>query len=76
MNWCEKEAMKDALLENLAAYMIRRGDVTSDRERSNYYCSIRMVELTFRGSQFLITQVDGKTCRIDIEKTSEKSTLF
>ena len=65
MNWNEKEAMKDALLENLARFMIRRGVIKSDREKSNYYCCVRIVTLDFRGVPFVITQVDGKTCRID-----------
>ena len=65
MNWNEKEAIKDKLRNNLADFMIRHGEVISDRERSNYYCCIRMVELTWRGSQFLITEVDGLTCRIE-----------
>ena len=65
MNWNEKEAIKDKLRNNLADFMIRHGVVISDRERSNYYCCIRMVELTFHGERFLITEVDGLTCRIE-----------
>ena len=65
MNWNEKEAIKDKLRNNLADFMIRHGEVHSDREKSNYYCSIRMVELTFHGERFLITEVDGLTCRIE-----------
>ena len=65
MNWNEKEAIRDGLMENLARYMISHGEVTSDRQRSNYYCCVRMVELIWRGIPFLITKVDGMTCRID-----------
>ena len=65
MTWNEREEIRDRLMGNLADFMIRHGDVISDRERSNYYCSIRMVELTWRGIRFLITEVDGLTCRID-----------
>jgi hypothetical protein len=65
MNWNEKEAIKDKLRNNLADFMIRHGEVISDRERSNYYCCIRMVELTWRNERFLITEVDGLTCRIE-----------
>ena len=67
MTWNEREEMRDRLMENLARFMIMHGTVKSDRERSNYYCSIRMIELTWRGQDFLITQVDGMTCRIDKE---------
>lgn len=65
MTWNEKEQMLDALRENIADFMISHGDIKSDRERSNYYCCIRMIELTWRGIDFLITQVDGMTCRIE-----------
>lgn len=65
MTWNEKEEMLDRLRENLARYMIKRGTIVSDRERSNYYCCIRMIELTWRGESFLITKVDGMTCRIE-----------
>ena len=65
MTWNEKEQMRDKLMNNLAEFMIKHGEIISDRQRSNYYCCIRMVELTFRGIRFLITEVDGLTCRID-----------
>ncbi len=67
MNWNEKEEMLDRLMENLAGHMIRRGTIISDRERSNPYCCIRIINLVFRGKDFMITKVDGKTCRIDKE---------
>lgn len=67
MTWNEREEMRDRLMENLAGHMIRRGEIISDRERSNYYCCIRMVELNWMGQAFLITQVDGMTCRIEKE---------
>ena len=65
MNWNEREKILDRLKENIADYMIRHGKVNRDRERSNYYCSARMIELTWRGQNFIITQVDGLTCRIE-----------
>ena len=67
MTWNEKEEMKDRLRENLAEYMLRRGEVRSDRERSNPYVCVRMIELDWMGQPFLITQVDGMTCRIEKE---------
>ena len=65
MTWNEKEQMLDRLRENIADYMIEHGTIKRDRKRSNYYCCIRMIEVTFRGIDFNITQVDGMTCRID-----------
>lgn len=65
MNWNEKEEIMDRLRENIADYMIRNGKVIRDRERSTFYCCIRMIELVFGGHNFMITQVDGKTCRIE-----------
>lgn len=65
MTWNEKEEIRDRLRGNIADFMIRHGDIISDREKSNYYCCIRMVELDWRGIRFLITEVDGLTCRIE-----------
>ncbi len=67
MTWGEKDAMRTRILRNLAEHMIRRGKVISDRERSNYYCCIRMIELNWMGSRFLITEVDAEVCRIEKE---------
>ena len=67
MTWNEKEEMKERLMENLAGHMIRRGTIKSDRERSNPYCCVRMVKLNWMGCDFLITEVDGMTCRIEKE---------
>jgi len=65
MNWNEKANAKQRLMENLAAYMIQKGTIKSDRSRSNAYAYMRIVELSFRGESFTITQVDGMTCRIE-----------
>jgi len=65
MNWNEKRNMKQKLMENLAAYMLKNGRIKSDQSRSNQYAYMRIVELTFRGIDFIITQVDGMTCLID-----------
>ena len=35
MNWNEREAIRDRLMENLARHMISHGIIKSDRERSN-----------------------------------------
>ena len=35
MNWNEREAIRDRLMENLARHMISHGIIKSDRERAN-----------------------------------------
>ena len=65
MTWNERENMKDRLKENLANHIIRRGEVISDRERSNPYVGIRIVIVNWMGYEFMIQQVDGMTCLIE-----------
>lgn len=65
MNWNEREAIRERLMVNLTRFMIAYGEVKNDRVRSNPYTCVEMVELTWRGHDFLITIVDGMTCRID-----------
>ena len=65
MTWNEREEIRDRLMENLARFMIMHGTIKRDREQSNPYTCVRMIELTWRGTDYLITQVDGMTCRID-----------
>ncbi len=65
MNWNEREAIRERLMANLSEFMIAHGKIRSDRARSNPYTCVEMIELTFRGRDFLITIVDGMTCRIE-----------
>lgn len=65
MNWNDRFEAKQRLMENLADYMVRHGDIRRDDERSNEYTCVRIIELKWRGKEFMITQVDGMTCRID-----------
>ena len=65
MNWNEREAIRERLMANLSEFMIANGKIHSDRVRSNPYTCVEMIELTFRGRDFLITIVDGMTCRIE-----------
>lgn len=55
----------DKLLENLANWMETHGTILSDRERSNYYTGVRIVEVSWQGRKYRIIQVDGMTCRIE-----------
>lgn len=57
--------MNERLLENLAHWMQEHGSILSDRQRSNYYTGVRMIEVCWRGSNYRILQVDGMTCRIE-----------
>lgn len=65
MNWNEREAIRERLMEKLSCFMIQHGEIKKDRVQSNPYTCVEMVELTWRGQDFLITIVDGMTCRID-----------
>lgn len=53
------------LLENLANWMETHGTILSDRERSNYYTGVRIVEVSWQGKNYRIIQVDGMTCSIE-----------
>lgn len=65
INIAEKMEMENRLLENLARWMVSHGTVLSDRQRSNEYVGVRMVEVAWRGRNFRIVQIDGMTCRIE-----------
>jgi len=57
--------MNTRLLENLADWMLTHGTVNSDIERSNEYTGVRIAELTWRGREYRIIQVDGMTCQLE-----------
>ena len=65
MNYAEKMEMECRILGNIARWMERRGKVLSDRQQSNTFCGIRILEILWRGSTFTITEVDGMTCLIE-----------
>ncbi len=65
MNWNEKEEMKDRLKARLAGHITRRGRIISDRERSNAYCGVRIIEADWMGYRMTIFIVDGLVCRIE-----------
>jgi hypothetical protein len=56
---------RDKLLENIANWMQTHGIILSDRERSNYYTGVRIVEVSWQGKNYRIIEVDGMTCRIE-----------
>ena len=52
------------LLENIAAWMISHGKIHRHTSRSNEYTGVEIFEITWRGIDFEIVQVDGMTCVI------------
>ena len=65
MNYAEKMEMECRILGNVARWMERRGKVLTDRQQSNAFCGIRILEVLWRGIAFTITEVDGLTCQIE-----------
>jgi len=65
MNYAEKMEMECRLLGNIARWMERRGKVLADRQQSNAYCGVRILEVFWKGITFTVTEVDGMTCLIE-----------
>ena len=53
------------LLDNIAIWMISHGSINNHISRSNAYTGVEIYELTWRGIEFRIVQVDGMTCVIE-----------
>ena len=65
MNIADKMEREAKLMSNLADWMEKHGDVLSDRQRSNAYTGVRILEVRWRGSDWRIVEVDGMTCQIE-----------
>lgn len=65
MDYAKKMERENRLKTNLAGWMLRHGEVLSDRSRSNEYVGVRMAEVLWRGFKWEITEVDGMACRIE-----------
>ena len=65
MNIADKMEMESRLMGNLADWMEKHGTVISDRQRSNAYTGVRILEVRWRGHDWRIVEVDGMTCRIE-----------
>ena len=65
MNYAEKMERENRLKTNLVGWMLRHGEVLSDRGRSNEYVGVRMAEVLWRGIKWKITEVDGMVCLIE-----------
>ena len=65
MNIADKMERESRLMSNIADWMEKHGDVLSDRQRSNAYTCVRILEVRWRGSDWRIVEVDGMTCQIE-----------
>ncbi len=65
MNYAEKMEREERLKTNLEEWMLRHGEVLSERSRSNEYVGLWMAEVLWRGNEWRITAVDGMVCRIE-----------
>ena len=65
MNIADKMEREANLMSNLADWMEKHGTVLSDRQRSNAYTGVRILEVRWRGSDWRIVEVDGMTCQIE-----------
>ena len=65
MNIADKMERESRLMSNIADWMEKHGDVLSDRQRSNAYTGVRILEVRWRGSDWRIVEVDGMTCQIE-----------
>ena len=65
MNIADKMEREARLMSNIAEWMEKHGTVLSDRQRSNAYTGVRILEVRWRGSDWRIVEVDGMTCQIE-----------
>ena len=65
MNIADKMESEARLMSNLADWMEKHGTVLFDRQRSNAYTGVRILEVRWRGSDWRIVEVEGMTCQIE-----------
>ena len=65
INHADKMELESRLMSNLADWMEKHGTVLFDRQRSNAYTGVRILEVRWRGSDWRIVEVDGMTCQIE-----------
>ena len=65
INHADKMELESRLMGNLADWMEKHGNVLSDRQRSNAYTGVRILEVRSWGSDWRIVEVDGMTCQIE-----------
>ena len=65
INYADKMEQESRLRANIADWMEKHGNVLSDRQRSNAYTGVRILEVRWRGSDWRIVEVDSMTRRIE-----------
>ena len=65
INYADRMEQGARLMGNLSEWMEKHGNVLSDRQRSNAYTGVRILEVRWRGSDWRIVEVDGMTCQIE-----------
>ena len=65
INYADRMEQEARLMGNLSEWMEKHGRVLSDRQRSNAYTRVRILEVRWRGRSWRIIEVDGMTCRIE-----------
>ncbi len=65
MNYADKMEMESRLMKNIAEWMETHGEIITDRQRSNFYTSVRIREIRWRGNTYQIVDIDGMTCKIE-----------
>ena len=65
INYADKMEQEARLMGGLSDWMEKHGTVLSDRQRSNFYTGVRILEVQWRGIDWRIVEVDGMTCRIE-----------
>ena len=65
INYADRMEQEARLMGNLSEWMEKHGRVLSDRQRSNAYTGVQILEVRWRGRSWRIIEVDGMTCRIE-----------
>lgn len=65
INIADRMEMEYKLKGNLLRWAESHGVVLSDRQRSNEYVGVRIVEVRWREREYRFIQIDGMTCRIE-----------
>ena len=65
INYADRMEQEARLMGNLSEWMEKHGRVLSDRQRSNAYTGVWILEIRWRGRSWRIIEVDGMTCRIE-----------
>ena len=65
LNYADRMEQESRLMGYPSEWMEKHGRVLSDRQQSNAYTGVRILEVRWRGRDWRIIEVDGMTCRIE-----------